>query len=147
MLLSTLKEELHITYLFLRSNLGSGVLLNFCSLISRFLTNPSPNQPPATLILALTLKVLLSATAQQYSFDIVNQTASVDEDRIDKPYRPIPAGLVSMRGAYRRWALSWCLVLAEVYRAAGLRGVRYCIAELVLTYGLYVWPAVNHWFF
>lgn len=34
---------------------------------------------------------------------------SVAEDRLNKPYRPIAAGVLRMPGAYSRWFLSWTL--------------------------------------
>lgn len=39
-------------------------------------------------------------------FCLSNQLVGVDEDRINKPYRPLVVGLVSYRGALIRWAAS-----------------------------------------
>ncbi|KAJ6482502.1 UbiA prenyltransferase family-domain-containing protein [Mycena sanguinolenta] len=47
-----------------------------------------------------------------YAFDIANQIAGVDEDRIDKPDRPLPSGLVTLQGAYIRWYAMTLLLLA-----------------------------------
>ncbi|KAJ6530600.1 hypothetical protein B0H19DRAFT_1082333 [Mycena capillaripes] len=41
-----------------------------------------------------------------YTFTSSNQISGVAEDRINKPDRPIPSGLMSLRGAYSRWYAS-----------------------------------------
>lgn len=40
-----------------------------------------------------------------YGFCLANQISGIDEDRANKPDRPLSAGLVSYRGALRRWAV------------------------------------------
>ncbi|MFT3767301.1 MAG: UbiA family prenyltransferase [Minicystis sp.] len=47
-----------------------------------------------------------------YSFCLGDQIVGVEEDRINKPDRPIPAGLVSIRGAYIRWFVAMAAFLA-----------------------------------
>ncbi|TDL14905.1 hypothetical protein BD410DRAFT_857243 [Rickenella mellea] len=41
-----------------------------------------------------------------YFFNLSNQITGVDEDRINKPDRPIPSGKVTVSGAIRRWAVA-----------------------------------------
>ena len=41
-----------------------------------------------------------------YFFALSNQITGVDEDRVNKPGRPIPSGKVTMEGAKFRWALA-----------------------------------------
>lgn len=50
-------------------------------------------------------------------FCAANQMFSPEEDAINKPYRPIPAGLISVRIAFiLRWTLiPICLVLSVIY--------------------------------
>lgn len=38
-----------------------------------------------------------------YAFDIANQINGLDEDRINKPDRPLCSGRVSLQGVYSRW--------------------------------------------
>lgn len=47
-----------------------------------------------------------------YSFCLGDQLAGVEEDRINKPDRPLPSGLVSYRGAFVRWIVVMALFLA-----------------------------------
>lgn len=44
-----------------------------------------------------------------YSFAVSNQIIGLEEDRRNKPDRPLPAGLVTLRGAWVRWAISMVL--------------------------------------
>ncbi|KAJ6482509.1 UbiA prenyltransferase family-domain-containing protein [Mycena sanguinolenta] len=46
-----------------------------------------------------------------YAFNIANQITGVDEDRINKPDRPLPSGLVTLQGAYIRWYATTLLLL------------------------------------
>lgn len=40
------------------------------------------------------------------TFCLSNQLAGIDEDRLNKPDRPLPAGAVSRAGAWQRWGLA-----------------------------------------
>lgn len=57
------------------------------------------------LLLAVALNVLYY-WLYIYSFCLANQITGVDEDRINKPDRPLPARLVTLRGAYVRYVLT-----------------------------------------
>ncbi|MFC5187215.1 UbiA family prenyltransferase [Actinomadura harenae] len=46
-----------------------------------------------------------------YIHALANQAAGVDEDRINKPHRPIPKGVVTVRGAHVRFAVVSLLFL------------------------------------
>jgi 4-hydroxybenzoate polyprenyltransferase len=83
--------ELDVTERLLRSNASgfSFIFLGRC--LATAVHAPSP-LPKMAEQLFDTSVCFLWAT---YTFDIVNQTTSPDEDRINKPYRPIPAGLIS----------------------------------------------------
>lgn len=50
-----------------------------------------------------------------YVFCLSNQLAGISEDRLNKPHRPIVAGLVSVKGTQRRW-----LVVALIYLGVGV---------------------------
>lgn len=71
--------------------------------------------PVAPGVAALTIgRCFLYFALYIYTFCLANQIAGVKEDRIDKPDRPLPRGLVSYRGALARWA-----VLSAVFLAVG----------------------------
>lgn len=44
-----------------------------------------------------------------YTFAVSNQIIGVEEDRCNKPDRPLPAGMVALRGAWVRWLLAMLL--------------------------------------
>ena len=50
-----------------------------------------------------------------YSFNLSNQYAGAEEDKINKPDRPIPSGLVTVEGARFRW-----YIVTVLYLLAGL---------------------------
>lgn len=47
-----------------------------------------------------------------YAFTLLNQVLGLEEDRVNKPDRPIPSGRVSMRGAQTRCVVVWVLFLS-----------------------------------
>jgi 4-hydroxybenzoate polyprenyltransferase len=95
----------------------------------------------------LLFDVSVAALTYGYVFDIANQTMALEEDAINKPYRPIPAGLLSVEGARLRWAFSWCLFpLALAVLSGPGAGALLILWEIWVTF-CYVWPKPNHWFF
>lgn len=80
-----------------------------------------------------------------YIFDIANTTSSVEEDKLNKPHRPIPSGLITLKQARVRWLITWCLaptILALLY---GKWPAFYLAVEQVWVFAFYVWPAYRHW--
>ncbi|KAJ6498593.1 UbiA prenyltransferase family, partial [Mycena vitilis] len=61
--------------------------------------------PPALGLLTLA-RSLIHFLLYIYAFDIANQINGVAEDHLNKPDRPLPAQLVSLRGAYVRWYIT-----------------------------------------
>ncbi|MFC5183478.1 UbiA family prenyltransferase [Actinomadura harenae] len=59
-------------------------------------------------------RIILLQTLYGYVFDASNQSRGADEDRINKPHRPVPSGLITPGGARRRF---WCVM--PVYTLAG----------------------------
>ncbi|MET9644805.1 UbiA family prenyltransferase [Streptomyces syringium] len=60
-------------------------------------------QLPAHQILWHLGQILLLSLLYAYTFDTSNQARGAEEDRLNKPYRPIPAGLITSAGAMRRF--------------------------------------------
>jgi len=94
--------ELRITRGLLKHNLTVAVLPTFFYLAGAFIQSGSVD------FLAI-FKTACFSLSFAYVFDIANQVVGIDEDRINKPSRPIPAGILSVQGAYIRWAISWAL--------------------------------------
>ena len=78
-----------------------------------------------------------------YSFNLCNQIVGVKEDKINKPDRPIPSGLLTIQGAKYRWS-----IVSALYIIAGMAIGNTCssllwiIITLVYCYG--GWD--KHWF-
>jgi 4-hydroxybenzoate polyprenyltransferase len=66
---------------------------------------------PLPSILLKYLYLLSWLTPYIYFFNLSNQITGVDEDRINKPDRPIPAGIVTLEGAKWRWIIALLVFL------------------------------------
>ncbi|THV07130.1 hypothetical protein K435DRAFT_631608, partial [Dendrothele bispora CBS 962.96] len=90
------------------------------------------------------LFLVLWLTPYIYFFNLSNQITGIDEDRIDKPDRPIPSGKVTVAGAKLRWALVLAVFLSIAVYEPTLQPETIC---WVLTVALLcATPFGNHWF-
>ena len=110
---SLVKKEWAITWRLIKHNLTFAFIAPFFFLFGQFLSSPSSISAP------IILKTAMYFFFYIYCFDIANQTSSVEEDALNKPKRPIPSGLLSVRGAYIRWIISWILILVVGYACTG----------------------------
>ncbi|KAF9260426.1 hypothetical protein L218DRAFT_989569 [Marasmius fiardii PR-910] len=91
------------------------------------------------------LFLTLWLTLYVYFFNLSNQITGIEEDRINKPGRPIPSGKVTITGAKLRWALALAaFLLAAAYEPA-LQPETFC--WVLITAMLCKAPFGNHWFF
>lgn len=105
--------ELYLSYRFVWRDLSATVIPNLILAIAAI--KASGNFSAAAILSALG-RTLIYFWFYIYAFCLANQLAGVDEDRSNKPDRPIPAGLVSYDGAQLRFAivmvifpsLGWC---------------------------------------
>jgi len=102
--MSALKDaclrELILSWRFVGKDFSTTFLSTCVLMIVAFSTSP-----PITLLDGIVsfLYGLLYVWLFIYSFCLSNQICGIEEDRINKPARPLPAGLVSIPGAWRRW--------------------------------------------
>jgi 4-hydroxybenzoate polyprenyltransferase len=95
-----------------------------------------------------TIQAMLSwfpyAILTAYQFEIANQSTSPREDQVNKPNRPIPAGLLTIREAPRRWIFSWLFipVIFQVWMNIEA-ALWFCVAQAIIAF-FYVWPAFNN---
>ncbi|KUJ10768.1 uncharacterized protein LY89DRAFT_562647, partial [Mollisia scopiformis] len=132
-------KECRVTESLLRSNFGQGTGASIIFLLPTIFIHRTPIIPALQLI----LKIIILGSIFQYTFDIVNQTTGVLEDTINKPYRPVPSGLITLRGAKKRWLLTW--ILSPLLTAA-ISGRYAALWQLVwqLDVGFcYAWPRPN----
>ncbi|KDR74414.1 hypothetical protein GALMADRAFT_583163 [Galerina marginata CBS 339.88] len=88
--------------------------------------------------------LLLWLTPYIYFFNLSNQITGINEDRINKPDRPIPSGKVTLAGAQVRWAVALVAFVGLALIQPSLLPETLCwvatVAFLCLT------AAGNHWF-
>ncbi|KAJ7312899.1 UbiA prenyltransferase family, partial [Mycena albidolilacea] len=63
----------------------------------------SLDSAPKELVIQSLMRCLAYFLLYIYAFDIANQINGLDEDRINKPDRPLCSGRVSLQGVYSRW--------------------------------------------
>ncbi|KAJ5617017.1 hypothetical protein N7537_002131 [Penicillium hordei] len=131
-------RELHITWALLRDNATAHLGNAVACLTARLVASPlAPIQ-----YLEIIPPFALATIAFAYVFDIANQITSIEEDAINKPFRPIPAGLLTKEEASRRWFLSWSLPAIAVLCISGRDAAVYLVIWVALHYA---WPRFNHW--
>lgn len=70
---------------------------------------------------------------------------SLDEDRLNKPHRPIPSGLLGLEQAYKRCFISWTASPFIIYLTSGPTTCLYFLCWEMWVFVCYVWPAWNNW--
>jgi 4-hydroxybenzoate polyprenyltransferase len=133
-------HEYRITESLLRSNAGAVVV----SILSAILPRLFLPTIPIITALELLLKTFILSIFYLYSFDIVNQTTGVAEDTINKPYRPIVSGLVTLQGTQRRWALIWVLSPLLAFWLSGVHAALWAFLWQIEVGFCYVWPRFNN---
>jgi 4-hydroxybenzoate polyprenyltransferase len=91
--------------------LGTATVFPFSFFI---ITSSLSASSPYTTLLINTSKCTLLSFLVLYTFTISNQINGIEEDRIDKPDRPIVSGRVGFQGTYARYGIFTlgCLLLA-----------------------------------
>jgi 4-hydroxybenzoate polyprenyltransferase len=67
-----------------------------------------------------------------FTFCLGNQIVGVEEDTLNKPQRPIPAGLVTLRGARARWAAAMIAFPLSSLLIGGPRLLLWALASEIL---------------
>lgn len=138
----SMAREIDITYRLLIGNWLHFVVTYYVTLFTRLLAHQSSVtgwQTAEAIALCLPFSLITA-----YQFEIANQTTSPTEDKFNKPYRPIPAGLLTMEQARRRWYLSWVLTPAIFFFYVGTEAAVWaCLTQACITF-FYVWPAFNN---
>ena len=140
--LRTLRSEVNIAIQLCRHNFKVFALAFTGGLMSRII------KEPLSLVETLTMlsRTLGSQLLCNYVFDIANQIACPEEDRINKPRRPIPAGLMTVDQAKIRLWLTWTITPIVLYFAAGAWATVHQIHWQALIFVCYIWPGCSGWF-
>lgn len=138
-----IKWEILFTSRLIQSNAIANIGSFTVGIVSRFIAVT----PPVLAIIPALWKTLLTSVAFCYCFEAAHQVMSVQEDAINKPYRPIPSGLISLESTRRRWIISWLFVPVMMYVHCGESAAAYFALWLVGIFHSYVWPRPTHWIF
>lgn len=134
------KRECAITWALCKNNFPGFLAGYFGGLLPRVIVHSVSLMTGGIVLLRVMTICLLSA----YTFDIANTTSSVEEDKLNKPHRPIPSGLLTLKQARARWLLSWCLA-PLVALLFGIWPAFYVTLNQIWVFGFYVWPAYRHY--
>ncbi|MVT08340.1 UbiA family prenyltransferase [Chitinophaga tropicalis] len=133
-----ISREILIVWKFIDNNIWDTILPSLMIFATGWIYNDSPwADLPLTLLTSVTYAVLYI-----YTFCLSNQIAGIEEDRINKPYRPLVTGLVTVREAYRRMYI-YNLVYALYALYLGI--FWYSLAWIVVSYYLNLRGGSKHW--
>lgn len=100
-----IRYELALSWLVIKSDISATLVPTFLFTIAAWSSGPG-----SLYDLGVALgSGLIYFWLYVLTFCLSNQLVGVDEDRINKPYRPLVVGLVSYRGALLRWG--WLMLL------------------------------------
>ncbi|MCW3466760.1 UbiA family prenyltransferase [Chitinophaga nivalis] len=136
---ATICREFIILWRFIDNDIWDTI----CPSLIAFMTawcysNQSWNEFPARLGYSLGYAALYI-----YTFCLSNQVNGVEEDRINKPYRPLPTGLVTVKATWIRIVVYTVVYLLVAWR---LHIFWYSLAWVAVTYLLNTYGWSNHWF-
>lgn len=102
LLVNLLKKEVLVTWKFIRSDIWATIIPGIiATVVAINYLKPDTNSLPEIFV-----KSLIYFFLYVYSFVISNQLTGLEEDKLNKPFRPLPANLVTKKGAYVRLALA-----------------------------------------
>lgn len=132
-------RELHVAWRFMQNDIWAGVIpgVAFTAVALRH----------ASLDAGASLVILLRSLSYfclyLYGHTLANQIAGIEEDRVNKPLRPLPSGRVSPGGAVARLVIVTALFLGLGWQLGVLRWA----ALWAVTYLLLNFYGHVHWFF
>ena len=129
-------QELQLSYRFMWRDIPAAVLPGVA------FTLLAVKHHGSTDFVSALLRSLLYFYLYLYSFNLCNQYTGVEEDRINKPDRPIPSGLVSVEGARFRW---YIVTVLYIVTGIAIGNVWSCFLWIFAysMYNYYGWS--EHW--
>lgn len=102
MYLNKIKFEIEIFWRFIKNDILATVVPGLMVTLSAFYYKGDSLES----LLIILLKSLLYFVLYEYTFVVSNQLGSVDEDLVNKPFRPLPSGLITKERALYRYIFS-----------------------------------------
>lgn len=100
--------EFKLSWLFIRRDFSTTLLSNSLFMLVSMIAMPPSSSTSAILLFACGLVYFWLYT---YTFCLSNQISGIEEDRINKPERPLPSAVISMEAAALRWLVTSVLFL------------------------------------
>lgn len=131
-------HEFHVLWKFINNDIWDTILPSLLAFFTAWLYSVhSWKDLPQHLILSL-----IYACLYIYTFCLSNQINSVEEDRINKPYRPLPTGLVSRRSTIHR-IIAYNIIYLVIAYLLGIFWIS--IGWQIVSCLLNIWGWSNHW--
>ena len=135
--LAAIRSEIEISWLFIKSNWYDAILPCLAAFLASWLSGPQQRIGlPLGMFWSLVYSVLFI-----YTFCVYTQGFSINEDRINKPYRPLASGAATVRGTCIRLFVGNVLFLAA---GSYLSILAFSASWIVLTI-LYTHVLSKHW--
>lgn len=132
-------HETFVTFRLMKSNFSATILFFMNAVFAHILYED--------ICLQLLLESAISGFIYGYVFDIMQQALSAEEDRYNKPDRPIPAGLLTVAEVRFRWLFGWVLSPVLVIYLFGYQAAFWLLMWQLCCAFFYVWPKFGHWVF
>ncbi len=130
--------EIYLSWRFIRSNFPPAVITGAAFAVSAWhVANATLWQLPLILLLGA-----VNGWLMLYFFDLINQVVGIEEDRINKPHRPIPAGLCSLEQAERRIPYA---AFAYLGFAIAINATTWALVWIVTVTAYNYWGLDRHW--
>lgn len=111
-LFSLLLQEITIIYLFIKSDLLAVIFPGSLTLIASWIVSGAPlSALPLYFLYSLSFSFLFL-----YTVCLSSQLLSIEEDRRNKPWRPLPSNLVTIPGTYSRGVFANILFILLAYQ-------------------------------
>lgn len=138
--MKTITNEINIFWLFIKSDIWATIIPGLTVSLSAIIFTNQIEFSPLLLVQSFLYFVLYV-----YTFTLSNQLISIDEDRVNKPYRPLASNLTSVKATKLRYILT-VIVYISFSQLVGI--VEWAIAWLVIqifhnTYGHLHWFTKN----
>ncbi|GIN69550.1 ubiquinone biosynthesis protein UbiA [Bacillus sp. J14TS2] len=131
--------EIYLSWRVVRSNFVPSVIAGGGFSIAAWSVSSEPALPLPIIILVGAIHGLLTA----YSFDAMNQLIGIEEDKVNKPHRPIPSGLCTPKQIERRIPIVLLVHLFLIYIIGGMLWIAiWIIYSVAYNY----WGGARQWF-
>lgn len=137
----TLAREAHATYRLVYRDLSASLIPATLMVFSALITSRADTNHAVRSLGG----ALLYFSLYIYTFCLTNQIVGFEEDKLNKPNRPLPSGLWTMTGAVARLAFSFTIFPTVAYFLGGVAIARWAIAwQLIIV--AYNFVLHKHWF-